>query len=103
MPNDSPVVDTERRGPIFVVTINRPEVRNAVDRATADALVAAFEMFDADDELAVAVLTGAGGTFCSGFDLKAFSDPERTVEVTVGGRGPLGVTHMLLSKPVIAA
>jgi len=103
MPNDSPVVDTERRGPIFVVTINRPEVRNAIDRATADALVAAFETFDADDELAVAVLTGAGGTFCSGFDLKAFDEPERTVQVTVEGRGPLGITRMLLSKPVIAA
>ena len=103
MRHRSPVVHTERFGPVFVVTINRPEVRNAIDRETADALAEAFEAFDADDTLAVAVLTGAGGTFCSGFDLKAIADPERAVQVTVEGKGPLGITRMLLSKPVIAA
>jgi len=98
-----PVVKTELLGPVLVVTLNRPEARNAIDRATADALIQAFEAFDADDELAVAVLTGARHTFCSGFDLKAMFEPERTVNVTEEGYGPLGVTRMLLSKPVIAA
>lgn len=97
------VVKTERLGPVIVVTLNRPEVRNAIDRATASALVQAFEAFEADDELAVAILTGAQNTFCAGFDLKAMFDPERTVNVTTEGNGPLGVTRMLLNKPVIAA
>lgn len=97
------VVSTERLGAVFVVTINRPEVLNAVDRATAHALAQAFEAFDADVSLAVAVLTGANNTFCSGFDLKAMVDPERTVSVTLEGHGPLGITRMLLGKPVIAA
>lgn len=103
MPESPPVVKTELLGPVLVVTLNRPEVRNAIDRATADALVQAFEAFDADDELAVAVLTGAQNTFCSGFDLKAMFEPERTLSVTQEGYGPLGVTRMLLGKPVIAA
>lgn len=103
MQNKPSVVITERHDSVLVVTINRPEARNAIDRETAEALVRAFETFDTDDELAVAVLTGAGGTFCAGFDLKAISDPGRTVNVTIDGRGPLGITRMLLSKPVIAA
>lgn len=97
------VVSTERLGTVFVVTINRPEARNAVDRGTAHALAHAFQAFDADDSLAVAVLTGANNTFCSGFDLKAMFDQERTVSVTQEGNGPLGITRMLLGKPVIAA
>src|SRR5579859_187133 len=97
------VVNTERLGAVFVVTINRPEARNAVDRAVAQALVEAFEAFDADDSLAVGVLTGANHTFCSGFDLKAMFDPERTLSVTLEGNGPLGITRMVLGKPVIAA
>ncbi len=97
------VVNTEQLGAVFVVTINRPEVRNAIDRRTAHALAQAFRAFDADDTLAVAVLTGANNTFCSGFDLKALLDPARTVNVTQEGDGPLGVTRMLLRKPVIAA
>ncbi|MEO8970383.1 MAG: crotonase/enoyl-CoA hydratase family protein [Ktedonobacteraceae bacterium] len=101
--NKTPVVITEHLSAVFVVTINRPEVRNAIDRGTAQALVSAFEAFDADDSLAVAVLTGANNTFCSGFDLKAMFDQERTVSIAEEGNGPLGITRMMLSKPVIAA
>jgi enoyl-CoA hydratase len=96
-------VRTERNGSIFIVTINRPQVRNAVDGATAATLVQAFRAFDADPSLSVAVLTGASGTFCSGFDLTAMSDEERGLRVAEGGDGPLGITRMLLSKPTIAA
>ncbi|MEE4204368.1 MAG: crotonase/enoyl-CoA hydratase family protein, partial [Halieaceae bacterium] len=99
------LVLTERNDNIFTVTINRPGARNAVDRPTADALRAAFEAFEADDSLAVAVLTGAGGNFCAGADLKAIGDPERgnAVEPNGTGPGPTGPTRMSLSKPVIAA
>lgn len=96
-------VVTERRGTTFVVTINRPEVRNALDGPTASALAHAFRKFDGDDALSAAVLTGSGGTFCSGFDLKSVADNSRTLRVSEEGDGPLGVTRMLLSKPVIAA
>ncbi len=96
-------VRTERDGPLFVVTIDRPNMRNAIDGPTAAALAQAFRAFDADDELAVAVLTGAGDTFCSGFDLTALFDAQRNLRVEEDGDGPLGVTRMLLSKPVIAA
>ncbi|WP_194743856.1 crotonase/enoyl-CoA hydratase family protein [Thermaurantiacus tibetensis] len=92
-------IRTERDGPVLTVMIDRPEVRNAVDPSTADALRDAFSAFEADGELAVAVLAGAGGTFCAGFDLRA-------VAATVpdpAGPGPMGPTRMLLSKPVIAA
>jgi len=89
-------------GPIAVVTIDRPEVRNAVDRATAEALATAFRRFDADDDLAVAILTGAGGTFCAGADLKAIASGGGN-RVTLDGDGPMGPTRMLLDKPVIAA
>ncbi len=95
-------VNYEVRGPVAVVTINRPEARNAIDRPTATALVEAFQQFDADAALAVAVLTGAGGTFCAGADLKAVATGRGT-RVTEEGDGPLGPTRMLLSKPVIAA
>lgn len=96
-------IQTERSGSIFIVTINRPQVRNAIDGPTAAALVQAFHAFDADSSLSVAVLTGAGDTFCSGFDLTAMSDEERELRVAEDGDGPLGITRMLLSKPVIAA
>jgi len=96
-------VRTERNDSIFIVTINRPQVRNAVDGPTAAALVRAFRAFDADPTLSIAVLTGASSTFCSGFDLTALSDEERGVRVAEDGNGPLGITRMLLSKPVIAA
>ena len=96
------LVEFEQDGVVAVVTINRPEARNAVDRATAEALAAAFRRFDADEGLHVAVLTGAAGAFCAGADLKAIAagGGNRIVEE---GDGPLGCTRMLLSKPVIAA
>jgi len=85
-----------------IVTIDRPEVRNAVDRETANQLFHAFKAFDADESLAVAILTGAGGTFCAGADLKAVARGGGN-RVREEGEGPLGCTRMLLSKPVIAA
>lgn len=94
----------ERNGAVLVVTINRPEARNAVDGEVAADLAAAFREFDVDDSLAVAVLTGAGGTFCAGADLKAIgSGRGNRVEADVSLDGPMGPTRMLLSKPVIAA
>jgi enoyl-CoA hydratase len=92
----------EQQGPVTVVTIDRPEVRNAVDRPTAEALADAFRRFDRDDAAAVAVLTGAGDTFCAGADLKAVSEG-RGNRVTIDGDGPMGPTRMELSKPVVAA
>lgn len=95
-------VGISRHGPVTVVTIDRPAVRNAVDAPTAAALREAFSDFDADDEASVAVLTGAGGTFCAGADLKALSDGEHR-PVRDEGPGPMGPTRMTLGKPVIAA
>lgn len=92
----------EHDGPVTLVTINRPDVRNAVDRHTAEALAEAFRTFEADDGSAVAVLTGAGGQFCAGADLKAFA-AGRGNRVEPDGDGPMGPTRMVLSKPVIAA
>jgi len=89
-------------GDVAVVTINRPEVRNAVDDATAAALAGAFRRFDADETLAVAILTGAGGTFCAGADLKAVAAGRRR-RVTEDDDAPMGPTRLLLGKPVIAA
>ena len=93
---------TETRGPVRIITLDRPQARNAVDRATAEALAEAFRAFDADNAASVAVLTGAGGTFCAGADLKAVADgdPNRVEE---DGDGPMGPSRMVLSKPVIAA
>jgi enoyl-CoA hydratase len=84
------------------VTIDRPEVRNAVDSDPAEALRSAFEEFDDDPDAAVAVVTGAGGTFCAGADLKALATGDRR-PVHDQGPGPMGPTRMTLSKPVIAA
>lgn len=95
-------VRTEKRGPAFIVTIDRPEVRNAVDRPTADALSAAFREFEANDA-SVAILTGSGGHFCAGADLKAMTDPERANRVDPDGDAPMGPSWMQLDKPVIAA
>lgn len=86
---------------IRTVTIDRPECRNAVDPATATLLREAFREFDADPALQVAVLTGAGGTFCAGFDLRAVGRSEARHDPE--GEGPMGPTRMLLTKPVIAA
>jgi enoyl-CoA hydratase len=96
------MIHQQRQDSILVVTIDRPEVRNAVDGPTAQGLADAFREFDHNDELAVAVLTGANGTFCAGADLKAVSQG-RGNRVSETGDGPMGPTRMLLSKPVIAA
>jgi enoyl-CoA hydratase len=95
-------VHYETDGPVATVTIDRLDVANAVDRETARLLVDAFERFDSDPDLSVAVLTGAGGKFSAGGDLKAMMDGTGIV-VTREGPGPLGPTRMMLSKPVIAA
>ena len=92
----------EHDGRVTVVTINRPDARNAVDRPTAALLADAFRAFDADDERFVAILTGADGTFCAGADLKGVGEG-RGNAVTEDGDGPMGPTRMLLTKPVIAA
>jgi enoyl-CoA hydratase/carnithine racemase len=102
-------VHVEDRGQVRVVTIDRPDVRNAVDGPTAQVLYDVFVDFDADDDVSVAVLTGGDGTFCAGADLKAIStgsgnsvhdDPPEDI---VGSLGPMGPTRLLLDKPVIAA
>jgi len=95
-------VDVSRRGSVIIVTIFRPERRNAVDSATASALLAAFTAFENDETASVAVLTGAGGTFCAGADLKALAQGDRR-PVTEDGPGPMGPTRLELSKPVVAA
>jgi enoyl-CoA hydratase len=89
-------------GPVAIVTIDRPEVRNCIDGPTAAALAEAFRRFEADDEQAVAVLTGAGGCFCAGADLKVVSTGQAN-HIDLDGDGPMGPTRMMLSKPVIAA
>jgi enoyl-CoA hydratase len=97
-------VHTHRDGPVWVVTIDRPDVRNAVDGPTAAMLAAAFREFEADPSLSVAILTGADGTFCAGADLKGIGEGRgNRVERDVALDGPMGPTRMLLSKPVIAA
>ena len=96
------MIEIDKADGITNVTINRPEVRNAVDGPTAKLLSDAFREFDADPGQQVAVLTGASGTFCAGADLKAVADG-RGNRVGRTGDGPLGCTRMLLSKPVIAA
>jgi len=95
-------VRVERDGPVFTVLLCRPERRNAVDGATAQALAEAFRRFDADSDAAVAVLHGEGGVFCAGADLKAVGTPAGN-RVAAEGDGPMGPTRTRLSKPVIAA
>jgi enoyl-CoA hydratase len=91
-------------GAILEVTLDRPEVRNAVDGPTADELARIFREFDANQDLSVAILTGSEGTFCAGADLKAISDKRgNRIRVDVREEGPLGCSRMRLSKPVIAA
>jgi enoyl-CoA hydratase len=92
----------EHDGPVTVITINRPERRNAVDSVCADQLREAFLAFDRDDDRSVAVLTGAGGTFCAGADLKAVAEGDRR-PIPDHGPGPMGPTRLTLSKPVVAA
>ena len=95
-------VRVDRSGPVTTVVLDRPEVRNAVDAPTAAALAEALRDFDADEDASVAVLYGAGGTFCAGADLKAFGSAHGN-RVEPDGAGPMGPTRMRLSKPVIAA
>jgi len=95
-------VDVERTGAVWVVSIDRPARRNAVDNAAATAMVEAFEAFDADPDASVAVLTGRHGVFCAGADLQALAGGERR-PVDTTGPGPMGPTRMRLDKPVIAA
>jgi enoyl-CoA hydratase len=98
-------VQFQTDGAVATVTLHRPECRNAVDGPTALVLRQAFEAFEADDTLSVLVLTGGGGHFCAGADLKAMADPSlrNTIEATGTASGPMGPTRMALSKPVIAA
>ena len=95
-------VRVDRDGPVTIVTLDRPEVRNAVDGPTAQALADAFRAFEADESASVAILTGTGGQFCAGADLKAIGTPAGN-RVDAQGDGPMGPTRMRLSKPVIAA
>ena len=99
------MVRVEKRSPLCWVTLDRPQVRNAVDGETAAALATAFRDFAADDTLAVAILSGAGEHFCAGADLKAVAsgDPRRANQLAPEGDGPMGPSRMQLSKPVIAA
>ena len=92
----------ERRGPVTTVVLSRPERRNAVDGPTAAALASAFREFDADESASVAVLHGAGGTFCAGADLQSIGTSDQN-RVEPDGDGPMGPTRLRLGKPVIAA
>lgn len=90
----------ETRGPILVLTINRPEARNSINKEVATAIAGALDRLDADDGLAIAVITGAGGGFCGGMDLKGFANGELPV---VGDRGFAGIAARSARKPIIAA
>lgn len=90
----------QREGAVLVVTINRPQVRNAIDRATSEAIARAMDLLDDDDSLTLGILTGAGGNFCTGMDLKAFLRGER---VELEGRGLAGIIETPPRKPLIAA
>ena len=97
-------VHAERHGPVSIVTLDRPQARNAVDGEHAQALLAAFEAFEADDDAAVAVLHGAGGTFCAGADLKAAAaGTPWFVAPAEDGPAAMGPSRLQLSKPVVAA
>lgn len=101
---DSLNVVVERKDKVCTIILNRPEVRNAIDRETARMLADAFRDFDADDSLHVAVLYGAGGHFCAGADLKALAEGDgNALNPDMSLDGPMGPTRMVLSKPVIAA
>lgn len=96
-------VHVSTEGPVTTITIDRVAVRNAVDGPTAAALTEAFAAYDADEALSVAVLTGAGGTFCAGADLGGLGTERSNRVDPVGRPGPMGPTRMRLGKPVIAA
>src|SRR4051794_39595817 len=97
--SDDPVL-TERRDGVLLITLNRPQARNAVNSALAHGVAAALDELDGDDELKVGVLTGAGGSFCAGMDLKAFVAGESP---HVEGRGFAGIAQRPPVKPLIAA
>ncbi|HYX83216.1 MAG TPA: crotonase/enoyl-CoA hydratase family protein [Gemmatimonadales bacterium] len=96
------LVRVEKSGPVTTIVLNRPEVRNAVDRATALALAEAFRVFEQDETALVGVLSGDHGHFCAGADLKAIAE-RRPNRAEPDGDAPLGLSRMLLTKPVIAA
>jgi enoyl-CoA hydratase len=98
--NDQPAVLTERRGRVLLITLNRPEVRNAVNGALAEGVATALDELDADDGLSVGILTGAGGFFCAGMDLGAFVKGESPY---YGDRGFAGIAQRASRKPLIAA
>src|SRR5215212_6009999 len=98
--NDQPAVLTERRDRVLLITLNRPEVRNAVNAALAEGVAAALDELDSDSELSVGILTGAGGFFSAGMDLGAFVKGESPY---VGDRGFAGITRRASEKPLIAA
>ncbi len=102
VPSRDDALEVQHDGPVTVVTINRPERRNAVDSVCAELLREAFLAFDHDDDRSVAVLTGAGASFCAGADLKAVAEGDRR-PIPDEGPGPMGPTRLTLSKPVIAA
>lgn len=91
---------TEARGPVLIITLNRPEAKNAANKALAEGVAAAIDRLDGEDQFTVGVITGAGGTFCSGMDLKGFLRGETP---SVKGRGFAGVTEAPPKKPLIAA
>jgi enoyl-CoA hydratase len=97
---DAPAVLTERRGSVLIITLNRPQVRNAVNTALAEGVAEALETLDADDTLTAGIVTGAGGFFCAGMDLGAFAKGESP---WVEGRGFGGITQRAAAKPLIAA
>ena len=96
-------IKVENHGRVTLVSLSRPEVRNAVDGTTAAALAQAFREFDADEQSDVAVLYGEYGTFCAGADLKAVAAEEGMNSLSIEGDGPMGPSRMVLGKPVIAA
>jgi enoyl-CoA hydratase len=98
-------VTLQRQGPVATITLHRPECRNAVDGPTAATLLAAFAEAEADNAVLATVLTGGGGHFCGGADLRALGDPARrnAIEPTGSAPGPMGPTRTMFSKPVIAA
>jgi enoyl-CoA hydratase len=102
-PSGADAVSVTRDGPVTTVVLSRPHARNAVDGPTADALAAAFRAFDADDDAAVAVLHGDGGTFCAGADLKALGTARSNRMEPLPADGPMGPTRLRLSKPVVAS
>ncbi|KAI9591513.1 enoyl-CoA hydratase [Syncephalis fuscata] len=106
MSSGEPLVLVHKVERVTVITINRPNKRNCVDRPTAKALTVAFRNFDQDAESDVAILTGAGGNFCAGADLSAVLEGghrSNLVSTNMKDDGPMGPTRMQLSKPVIAA